>query len=459
MKYTRVLYFVSTSLKYKRCLINVKWINLICLILFISSITVFLYHVNEKSNSKIKQRKELVQYLNSYRLLKNETVFKNLNYNRLLPNKNLYFSKNVCHNSSSQQGSSLFILFLINSHRNNYLRRKTMRDTWLSSNKINLAKIFKDNIKYGHVNIEIRHMFVVGKEEQEEIDKNKQPSDRLFKEAKLYNDILITNTVDNYENIIYKHYALIDWAIEYCSNVNYVVKLDDDVFVNINRLIGHLVKNIGLNKLTENFIYCKQIDTAFPIRDDESKWRIDYSVYPFDFYPVYCEGFSYTTNINTLKLIREQSRLIPFFWIDDLFFTGFALYGIENVKRINYEKLIRNSVYKFWDLDNGNMFYKFFGDLLKRVGLSIAYFYESSYFILIHSHRKDIYVDYNLDQLNSLNYMSSLDYESKLNCEYTRFSLFSMFKYKDFSGCFKSQKEYNDFYFYNFCTNLWKRVK
>ena len=81
--------------------------------------------------------------------------------------------------------------------------------------------------------------------------------------------------------------------VRHCSQALYMLKLDDDVFVNINPLSKHLVKKFGLNPIDSQFIYCSKVENAPPTRFNDSKWQIDHDTYPFEYYPQYCQGKRY----------------------------------------------------------------------------------------------------------------------------------------------------------------------
>ncbi len=138
----------------------------------------------------------------------------------------------------------------------------------------------------------------------------------LLEESNHFRDIIVIDTIDNYKNLIYKHLTAVNWITKHCPQALYMVKLDDDVFVNIKPLSKHLVNKFGLNPIDSKFIYCSIMDNAKPQRHN-SKWQVSLDTYPFEFYPRYCEGFSYITNMATVKLMQQQSKIIPRFWIDD----------------------------------------------------------------------------------------------------------------------------------------------
>lgn len=113
--------------------------------------------------------------------------------------------------------------------------------------------------------------------------------------------------------------------------------MDDDVLVNIKSLARHLIERISPAQHQKKFLYCNINPKSVPVRRNNSKWFVHPDTYPFEWYPKYCEGFAYITNLNTIRFMSEQSRRIPRFWIDDVYFTGLLFHGIQDVKWIDYK--------------------------------------------------------------------------------------------------------------------------
>ena len=123
--------------------------------------------------------------------------------------------------------------------------------------------------------IKLVHLFFLGNYTNEKIS-----DDVLLTLAiNTYNDIIIIDTPDNYRNILYKHLAVIDWTLKYCSNAAYIFKLDDDVFINIKSLTRSVMSKMGLNSMDSKFLYCHIQKHLTPIRENVSKWYIDNATY------------------------------------------------------------------------------------------------------------------------------------------------------------------------------------
>jgi hypothetical protein len=66
-----------------------------------------------------------------------------------------------------------------------------------------------------------------------------------MKEADTFNDIIIENFVDTYHNLTLKSIAMLKWITLTCYRDNntsslpqHVLKVDDDIFVNVEKLFN-----------------------------------------------------------------------------------------------------------------------------------------------------------------------------------------------------------------------------
>jgi len=59
-------------------------------------------------------------------------------------------------------------------------------------------------------------------------------------ESRLYHDIVQQNFYDSYKNLSYKGIMWLKWIATYCHRAKYIVKVDDDIVVNIFNLALHL---------------------------------------------------------------------------------------------------------------------------------------------------------------------------------------------------------------------------
>jgi hypothetical protein len=56
---------------------------------------------------------------------------------------------------------------------------------------------------------------------------------QLEAESDTYGDVAITDTVDTYQNLTLKTLAAFDWMRQYCPQAQYLLKTDDDMFIQV----------------------------------------------------------------------------------------------------------------------------------------------------------------------------------------------------------------------------------
>lgn len=98
-------------------------------------------------------------------------------------------------------------------------KRQSIRDTW------------------ARLNSSIRVAFVLGLTDNAPIQQETE------KEAETYGDIIQTDIMENPNNLTLKTVALLGWLNTYCPKISYVLKCDDDVYVNFHNfgiLLNHL---------------------------------------------------------------------------------------------------------------------------------------------------------------------------------------------------------------------------
>lgn len=76
-------------------------------------------------------------------------------------------------------------------------------------------------------------------------------------QSKLLKDIAQGNSLDTYRNLTYKTIMCLKYAKCHCKNAKYVLKVDDDLFVNVPQMISFLENDLEpLHPIIENFLMC-----------------------------------------------------------------------------------------------------------------------------------------------------------------------------------------------------------
>ena len=125
--------------------------------------------------------------------------------------------------SSLPTGNSSRSLFIGTiSGPNNFERRAAIRRTWPGyfSNRTDFKNPL-DLLGFG---------FVIGQTNDSVVQQ------KVKEESKKFGDILQINTIDRYVDLSVKVASLFNWVNRYCSKVDYLLKVDDDVYVNVHNL-------------------------------------------------------------------------------------------------------------------------------------------------------------------------------------------------------------------------------
>ncbi|KAH8039111.1 hypothetical protein HPB51_005236 [Rhipicephalus microplus] len=142
----------------------------------------------------------------------------------------------------------------------------------------------------------------------------------VLDEASREGDIVVLNFTDSYKTLTHKFLHGTKWVSDNCllEPSATVVKLDDDVLVNLFALSAYL--NSGVMSLPG--IHCQVISGARPFRLRKSKWYVRKQDYASETYPSYCAGAAFIMQPSILFALYEASTHVPFFWVDDVYVTG-----------------------------------------------------------------------------------------------------------------------------------------
>ena len=122
--------------------------------------------------------------------------------------------KNVCDRSKR-------LLIFVHSRVDNFEARNAIRSSWGS---------LQGELNY-------RLVFLIGLQPEPNSESIEQ---LLCDEQRLNDDLVRGNLIDTYRSLIYKHLMGYKFIIHHCSTANFVMKADDDAFINIFEIIDIL---------------------------------------------------------------------------------------------------------------------------------------------------------------------------------------------------------------------------
>ena len=142
--------------------------------------------------------------------------------------------------------SSCHLLILVHSAPSHFSLRQALRETWARQQPG-----------------KIRTVFVLGEVEDAGL------AARLQEEGRLQGDLLQGAFLDSYRNLTMKHLLGYTWARDHCSAAFWLLKTDDDQFVDTLHL-PRLLQELELEPQQEVFL-CQVLDRS-PERNPASKW-------------------------------------------------------------------------------------------------------------------------------------------------------------------------------------------
>uniref|UniRef100_A0A1B0CF48 Hexosyltransferase n=3 Tax=Lutzomyia longipalpis TaxID=7200 RepID=A0A1B0CF48_LUTLO len=272
--------------------------------------------------------------------------------------------------------NNIFLLIVVCSAANNFYARQSIRETWGNTSEFNYnylprihsnfrGKYLRADLKRwrgylyedpqsssSHVSVEnvteaaervsfvrMKVIFLLGQTQSNETQ------NQIVAESEQFGDIVQESFVDSYNNLTLKTVMLLKWVTNNClDRVRFVMKCDDDVFVNVPNLLHILLGGIvpvyndtlsfydltsflatrkksaivDPKHLLMGFLFCR----AKPIADVTSKWYSPIYMYSGTTYPNYLSGTGYVMSADTLTLLYNTSLKTPLFHLEDVFLTG-----------------------------------------------------------------------------------------------------------------------------------------
>ncbi|XP_055994563.1 beta-1,3-galactosyltransferase 9 [Sorex fumeus] len=194
------------------------------------------------------------------------------------------------------KGKNVFLLSLIFSHPGNGTRRDLIRKTWGNLTSVQEHRVLS--------------LFALGMPvlvtAQPEIDK----------ESHKNKDIIEGLFLDSAENQTLKIIAMTQWAVTFCPNALFILKIDEEMFVNLPSLVDYL---LNLKEHLEDIYVGRVIRQETPNRDPKSHAFVPLSKYPGKYYPDYCSGEAFIMSQDVARMMYIVFKEVPVMVPADVF--------------------------------------------------------------------------------------------------------------------------------------------
>ncbi|XP_045159394.2 beta-1,3-galactosyltransferase 1-like isoform X1 [Mercenaria mercenaria] len=210
---------------------------------------------------------------------------------------------------------NLSVLVIVHSAPTHQERRQTIRETWT-------------NNSYYHNVGTVRVLFLLGAVKKMSLQAT------IENEFDKHADILQGDFIDDYHNLTYKGVMAYKWLSEKCRNAKIILKVDDDVIVNMFYFLSKYMPSFVTKK---KYMSCRRFHKNKIMRTRRSKWYVMESFFSNQTaYPDYCQGFVVIITNDLVPALYKSATETPFFWVDDVY-----LYGLvpRNVSGIQYKHL------------------------------------------------------------------------------------------------------------------------
>lgn len=201
-------------------------------------------------------------------------------------------------------------LILVKSSPEARNRRRMLRDTWAD------IKLFRKEL--------FRVVFALGETTDEAVRQ------ALKAEFETHGDIVQGDFLDSEKNASLKMLMGLKWATDRCPKARYIVKANDNTFMNI----FEMMRLMDSNRDRGRALICPLWkDNTMPILRDPSEcglWCVKDDELPGrKYFPQYCAGMGVVMAREVAVDLCEAAKATPLFWIDDVYITGLVTQRVK----------------------------------------------------------------------------------------------------------------------------------
>lgn len=146
----------------------------------------------------------------------------------------------------------------------------------------------------------------------------------LRKEQNMYNDVIRGRFLDSYSNLTLKTISTLEWVDAYCSKVRYLLKTDDDMFINVPRLLAFVNKHAK----DRNVIFGRLARKWKPIRNRKSKYYVSQTQFQQSVFPDFTTGPAYLLSSDTVRRLYDAALDQTYLKLEDVFTAGIVAHKL-----------------------------------------------------------------------------------------------------------------------------------
>lgn len=205
----------------------------------------------------------------------------------------------IIDNTGACKSRTLFLVLMVPVAPHNLEAREAIRQTWGAQGLVQGEEVLT--------------LFMLGITEG---DQAERVQEEVRQENEKHGDLIQSNFLDSYLNLTIKTMVVMEWLSTRCSTATYGMKVDSDMFVNIDNLVI-MLKKPDVPK--ENYLTGMLMLDQPVIRSKDSKWYVPEELFPDPTYPPYTLGMGYVFSIDLVGRFVEASKGIKPFNIEDAY--------------------------------------------------------------------------------------------------------------------------------------------
>ncbi|KAH8392569.1 hypothetical protein KR215_011799 [Drosophila sulfurigaster] len=216
-------------------------------------------------------------------------------------------------------GTKTRMLILITSAQTHADARMSIRQTW------------------GHYGTrrDIGMAFVLGRGTNETVNQ------ALTDENYMYGDLIRGNFIDSYNNLTLKTISSLEWADQHCNHAQYILKTDDDMFINVPKLLN-FVKQLEKHK-NKRLIFGRLAKKWKPIRNKKSKYYVSTDQFPAAVFPSFTTGPAYVMTGDIVHDLYVRSLKTVYLKLEDVFTTGIVAQSL-GIERLHVNEFVNRRI-------------------------------------------------------------------------------------------------------------------
>lgn len=236
-----------------------------------------------------------------------------------IPTRDIYESGHLDVNPQlcPDEGESIKLLIIITSAHSHQDARLSIRQTW------------------GHYGTrrDVAIAFILGR------TNNKTLENYLNQENYIYGDLIRGHFVDSYNNLTLKTISALEWVDHNCPQAKFVLKTDDDMFINVPKLMAFLDKH----QKDKRVIYGRLAKKWKPIRNKKSKYYVSNGQFAAMIFPPFTTGPAYVMSADVIHDLYIKALQQTYLKLEDVFTTGIVAQQLS-IKRIHVNEFLNRRI-------------------------------------------------------------------------------------------------------------------